>query len=107
MISVAVCDDSIIECSRIAGKIKELLDETGVPCFVRQFNSGKELLQAQESFDIVFLDILMDGLDGMKTAELFRGGCSECERNRQRSAPERHIKAADAGNGQFRREPLR
>lgn len=72
MISVAVCDDSIIECSRIAGKIKELLDETGVPCLIRQFNSGKELLQAQESFDIIFLDILMDGLDGMKTAELFR-----------------------------------
>lgn len=72
MISVAVCDDSIIECSRIAGKIKGLLDEMGVSCLVRQFNSGENLLQAQESFDIIFLDILMDGLDGMRTAELLR-----------------------------------
>ncbi|MDE6204484.1 MAG: LytTR family DNA-binding domain-containing protein [Lachnospiraceae bacterium] len=72
MISVAVCDDSVIECCRIAGRIKELLDEMGVPCLVRQFNSGKELLQAQENFDIIFLDIIMDELDGMKTAVSFR-----------------------------------
>lgn len=74
MVSVAVCDDSIIECCRLAGKIKELLDEMGISCLIRQFNSGKELLQAQENFDIIFLDIIMEGLDGMKTAELFRMG---------------------------------
>ena len=43
-----------------------------VPCFLRQFNSGEELLQSEEDFDIVFLDIMMDGLDGMKTAKRIR-----------------------------------
>lgn len=42
------------------------------PCIIRQFNSGKKLLEAPENFDIIFLDIIMCGLDGMKTARLIR-----------------------------------
>ena len=72
MLSIAVCDDEIIECAHMAEKIRGTLDEMKVPCFVRQFNSGKKLLQSGESFDIIFLDIMMDGLDGMKTAERLR-----------------------------------
>lgn len=72
MLSIAVCDDDIRECASIAAKIKEILREFNVPFILCQFHSGKELLKAQESFDILFLDIIMDGLDGMKTAELLR-----------------------------------
>ncbi len=72
MLSIAVCDDEIIECARMAEKIRGTLEEMKVPCFLRQFNSGEELLQSGENFDIVFLDIIMDGLDGMKTAERIR-----------------------------------
>ncbi len=72
MLSIAVCDDEILECSQIAGKIKLALEELNVPVQIRQFHSGKELLQASEQFDIVFLDIIMKELDGMKTAEFFR-----------------------------------
>lgn len=56
----------------MAEKIRGTLEEMKVPCFLRQFNSGEELLQAEENFDIVFLDIMMDGLDGMKTAKRIR-----------------------------------
>ncbi len=73
MLSIAVCDDEVIECCSIAGKIKEILEEMKIPCIIRQFQSGRELLQAPESFDIVFLDIIMGDLDGMKTAQIFRG----------------------------------
>lgn len=72
MLSIAVCDDELIECCSLAGKIKEILEEMKIPCIIRQFRSGRELLQASESFDIVFLDIIMCDLDGMKTAQLFR-----------------------------------
>ncbi|TGY97059.1 response regulator transcription factor [Petralouisia muris] len=72
MISIAVCDDEVLECSQIAGTIKSILNEMQVPCMVRQFHSGKELLGAAKEFDLVFLDIIMEELDGMKTAELFR-----------------------------------
>ena len=72
MLSIAVCDDEIIECAGMAEKIRGTLEEMKVPCFLRQFNSGEELLQSEENFDIVFLDIMMDGLDGMKTAKRIR-----------------------------------
>ncbi|MDE5866583.1 MAG: DNA-binding response regulator, partial [Lachnospiraceae bacterium] len=73
MLSIAVCDDEVIECCSMAGKIKEIMEEMKIPCIIRQFRSGRELLQASESFDIIFLDIIMSDLDGMKTAQLFRG----------------------------------
>lgn len=72
MLSIAVCDDEVIECCSMAGKIKEILKEMQMPCIIRQFCSGRELLQATESFDIVFLDIIMYDLNGMKTAQIFR-----------------------------------
>ncbi len=72
MLSIAVCDDEVIECCNMAGKIKGILEEMKIPCIIRQFRNGRELLQASESFDIVFLDIIMNDLDGMKTAQIFR-----------------------------------
>ena len=56
----------------MARKIKDILEEMKIPCIIRQFQSGRELLQAMESFDIVFLDIMMQDQDGMKTAKMLR-----------------------------------
>lgn len=72
MLWIAVCDDEITECDRIAKKIREILSGIKVPCTIRQFYSGRELLQSSETFDIIFLDIIMGGLDGMKTAQIVR-----------------------------------
>lgn len=72
MLSIAVCDDELIECCCIAGKIKKIMEEMKLPCILRQFSSGQELLKSTENFDIIFLDILMKDLDGMQTAQLFR-----------------------------------
>ncbi len=72
MLSIAVCDDEVIECCNMARKIKDILEEMKIPCIIRQFQSGGELLKAMESFDIIFLDIIMQELDGMKTAQIFR-----------------------------------
>ena len=72
MLSIAVCDDEIIECCNMAKRIKGIMEEMKTPCIIRQFQSGRELLEALESFDIVFLDIIMQDLDGMKTAQFFR-----------------------------------
>lgn len=72
MLAIAVCDDEVIECCNMARKIKDILEEMKIPCFIRQFRSGTELLQAVESFDMIFLDIMMQNLDGIKTAQIFR-----------------------------------
>ena len=72
MLWIAVCDDEVRECSSIAGKIRGVLEEIKVSCTIRQFYSGQELLRSPENFDIIFLDIIMGGLDGMRTAQLVR-----------------------------------
>lgn len=77
MLSIAVCDDEIIECCNMEKRIKKIIEEMKIPCIIRQFRSGRELLQALESFDIVFLDIMMPEMDGMKTAQLFRKKVSD------------------------------
>lgn len=72
MLWIAVCDDEIVECDKIAKKIREILTEIKVPCTIKQFYSGRDLLQSPESFDVIFLDIIMSGLDGMRTAQIVR-----------------------------------
>ena len=57
--------------------IKKLIEEQDVPCQVMEFSSGEELLrfwgqEDREQLDILFLDISMDGTDGMETAEQIR-----------------------------------
>lgn len=77
MLSIAVCDDEVIECCNMANRIKKVMEEINIPCIIHQFRSGGELLQALESFDIVFLDIIMQDMDGMKTAQIFREKVSD------------------------------
>lgn len=72
MLWIAVCDDEVMECSRIAKKIGEILAERKISCTIRQFYSGRELLRSSESFDMIFLDIIMGDMDGMRTAQLVR-----------------------------------
>lgn len=72
MFSIAVCDDELLECLNISAKIRTIMEELGVPCMIRQFYGGEKLLKCAEQFDIIFLDILMDGMDGMETARKCR-----------------------------------
>ena len=72
MLSIAICDDEAMQCLRMAGMVRKILDEMKILHIIRQFNSGKELLCAEEDFDIIFLDIMMRGIDGMRTAKLLR-----------------------------------
>lgn len=72
MLSIAVCDDELLECLHISAKIRELAEEMQISCSIEQFRSGKDLLKCLGRFDLIFLDILMGGMDGMETARKCR-----------------------------------
>ncbi len=72
MVSIAVCDDELLECISISAKIRACMEEMGIPCCIERFYSGEELLKAIGRFDLIFLDILMEGMDGMETARRCR-----------------------------------
>ena len=64
--NIAICDDE----KAIREQIKELIEKTGL-C-PELFETGDGLLAAGKQFDIVFLDIQMEGTDGIETAKKLR-----------------------------------
>lgn len=74
MLKIAVCDDDII----IAYGVKKLIKEINNDNEVYIFESGKDFLSSSDKWDIVFLDIEMDGLNGFETAERFLKKQPEC-----------------------------
>lgn len=72
MVSIAVCDDELLDCLDLSAKIRTLMEEMHISCSIRQFRSGAELIKCLHQFDIIFLDILMEGMDGMETARRCR-----------------------------------
>lgn len=72
MLTIAVCDDDIVEGCNTIRMLRRVMEGRRTPCLVRQFSSGRELLAATEHFDIIVLDILMQELNGLQTAEQLR-----------------------------------
>ena len=58
--NIAICDDE----KAIREQIKELIEKMGV-C-PELYETGDSLLAAGKQFDIVFLDIQMEGTNGME-----------------------------------------
>ena len=66
--NIAVVDDEKI----IREHIREMIENQKPDCDVACFSSGEELLAAAKQFDIIFLDIQMDGMNGIEAAKEVR-----------------------------------
>ncbi len=67
-LDIAVVDDEKI----IRGHIREMIEKQKPDCNVSCFASGEEILVAAKPFDIIFLDIQMDGMNGIEAAKEIR-----------------------------------
>lgn len=65
---IAICDDEKNIRELIAEKVKKQYSEADIVFF----SSGEELLLAEEKINILFLDIQMNGKNGMETARVLR-----------------------------------
>lgn len=65
---IAICDDQEIYREDILGHCKRVLFEGGV--IYRLFSSGEELFESEEEFDFLFLDIEMNGMDGIQVKDI-------------------------------------
>ncbi len=75
MLQMAICDDEQFYCDRIKSLLEQYLRRNELSYEIHVFLSGKEFLESCGNglkFDIVFLDINMEELDGIQTAERIR-----------------------------------
>lgn len=78
MFRIAVCDDELIFAEKIAGACKSILEKHfGEEKFfsVDLFTNGVDLISEHGKdvrYDIIFLDILMDQIDGITVASVIR-----------------------------------
>ena len=72
MISIAICDNEQIFLNQYHKKLKMVAKKLNIDLDIHQFSSGESLLFHLEDypnhFQIIYLDIVMDGLNGIETA---------------------------------------
>jgi DNA-binding LytR/AlgR family response regulator len=73
-LKIAVCDDDSQELERISALIDTYKRESKVPLTYKTFRSATELISSMGSsdYDILLLDILMPGINGMQAAHEIR-----------------------------------
>ena len=67
-LNIAICDDE----KAIREQINELIEKEKVGICIDLYETGDSLLAAGKQFDIVFLDIQMDGMNGIEAARNLR-----------------------------------
>ena len=73
MIRVAICDDEEVFIKKLRGCLNKYIEETGKEISIVEFKDGNELLKNYKmDLDLIILDIKMEKLDGLKTAEEIR-----------------------------------
>lgn len=65
---IAVCDDD----SRVYMQIRDLLEGNLDKYIIDQYESGEALIKANKKYDLIFLDIEMGKLNGLRTAKVLR-----------------------------------
>ncbi|MDR3560052.1 MAG: LytTR family DNA-binding domain-containing protein [Negativicutes bacterium] len=76
ILTIAVCDDNSTDRTQIIQAMEAYFQDRGVDGKVFSYDSAEKLNSEMESnrlgFDIVFLDIIMNDMDGMTCARLIR-----------------------------------
>lgn len=73
MIKFAICDDEPYMAQEIANQLSRYMNGKQITSYcVSSFQNGCSLLESDCNFDIVFLDIQMEHLNGMETAKMLR-----------------------------------
>ena len=73
MIRIAIVEDAAFDRQVLRDCLSEYGQETGTELQITEFTDGSAFLeQYPEDLDLIFMDIMMDGLDGLTTARKLR-----------------------------------
>ncbi len=74
MTRIAICEDDEMERTVLQELVKAWAEANDIEVFVSSFASGEELIWSfsDRRYDILFLDILLEELDGIQTGQQIR-----------------------------------
>lgn len=75
---IALVDDEQIYLDEMARLCREFGEEKSLEIELAKYYDGDSFLQSDDKYSIVFMDIYMNGTDGVLTAQRFRGRDSGC-----------------------------
>ena len=77
-LNIAICDDDMFALDSEAALVSEVLSEKQIRYSIDKFSTPQELLQSETMYHIVFLDIEMNDISGIKAAETIRKSNKNC-----------------------------
>ena len=72
MIKVAVCDDEPEIADEAERYILQYGSENDIDFQINKYSCGEMLLNAEKCFDVIFLDIIMDKINGIETGKAIK-----------------------------------
>lgn len=72
LINIAICDDEYDDCMLLKKYIEEYITDYEIDYSISVYLTGKDLLSSSKKFDLIFLDIIMDDLDGIDIARYYK-----------------------------------
>ena len=72
VIKIALCDDQQAESDNLEKLILKYCSSNKAVCVINKFSAGLDLLSCDSKFDVIFLDILLQDINGIELAHKIR-----------------------------------
>ena len=67
LLQIAICEDDLEDQENLIRNLKNILDEHKIAHCITCFNTGEALLDSDTEFHLIFMDIAMNGKNGIET----------------------------------------
>lgn len=106
--NIGICDDLCSDLVLLEKYIFHYMNTQSIDCTISKFESGENLLAdlKNKQYDILFLDIYMEGKNGIETARIIRDAGLECIIIFTTTSPDHALDGFEVGAVHYLMKPL-